>query len=623
MEQPETMLSQRLGEASYRKLAALNNPKLIEFIAEFVELCNPDSVFVAADSEEDRAYVRRKAVQSGEERELATPGHTIHFDSYHDQGRDPANTKYLLPPGIDLGERVRSINKEEGRREVLDYLRDSHRGREAFVRFYTLGPADSAFSVCAVQITDSSYVAHSEDLLYRPGYEQMRRAGPSADFFRFVHTQGRLENAVSAEFDKRRIYIDLEDNIIYSTNTQYAGNTVGLKKLALRLAIRKASREGWLAEHMLIMAVRGPAGRVTYFTGAFPSGCGKTSTAMIPGEAIVGDDIAYLRKIEGEARAVNVENGIFGIIRDVNAEDDPLIWQTLTSPGEVIFSNVLVTEEGTPHWQNDGRPVPDGGINHSGPWWPGKEDEAANAIGVSHWNARYTIRLEYLDNYDPRHNDPDGVPVRGVIYGGRDSDTWVPLTQAFDWAHGIVTMGASLESETTAATIGAEGVRRFDPMSNLDFISIPIGRYIEANLNFAGDLPAPPLVFGVNYFLKGPDGAYLNAPRDKKAWLKWMELRVHDEVGAIQTPVGVIPLYRDLRHIFAEHLGKDYAAEDYVLQFQLRIPEHLAKMDRIESIYRQQVPDAPPALFELLQQQRDRLLAARERCGDYVSPFDF
>jgi len=623
MQKHRAILQQRLSERDCRKLLDLGNPRVEQFVAQFIELCNPSSVFVSTDGEEDRAYVRRRAIETGEERPLAMPEHTVHFDGYHDQGRDPANTKYLLPRGVDLGERVRSVDREEGLREMFGYLRDSMRGKEMLVGFYALGPPGSEFSIPAVQLTDSSYVAHSEDILYRPGYEELRRLGPSAEFFRFVHSAGRLVNGVSADVDKRRVYIDLENNIIYSVNTQYAGNTVGLKKLALRLAIRKAISEGWLAEHMLIVGVHGPGGRVTYFAGAFPSGCGKTSTAMIPGEKIVGDDIAYLRKTGGRVRAVNVENGIFGIIRDVNPRDDPLIWQTLTTPREVIFSNVLVTDDGIPRWHGDGRPAPEHGINHAGEWWPGKEDEASNPIDLSHWNARYTIRLEYLENYDPRHQDPRGVPIGGVVYGGRDSDTWVPVEECFDWAHGIITKGASLESEATAATIGAEGVRRFDPMSNLDFISVPIGRYIRANLEFPADLPQAPKVFGVNYFLKGPDGAYLNSPKDKKVWLKWMELRVHGEVGAVRTPTGLIPLYRDLRHLFRKHLDKEYDADDYTEQFKLRIPEHLGKIERIERIYREQVPDTPAVVFELLEAQRKRLLEVRSYMGDYVSPFDF
>ncbi len=622
MQEELDKLRERMDQESLAKLTALGNLRVEQFVAQFAELCNPDTIFVSTDAAADKAYVRAKATEEGEERKLAMEGHTLHFDSAQDQGRDPANTKYLLRPGVDLGERLRSVDKEQGLAEVMEYLRGSYAGKEMLVCFYTLGPTGSVFSIPAVQITDSRYVAHSEDILYRSGYEQLKSMGPDAEFFRFVHTQGRLENSVSADVDKRRMFIDLDDEIIYSTNTQYAGNTVGPKKLSLRLAVRKASAEGWLAEHMLVMGVKGPGGRTTYFTGAFPSGCGKTSTAMIPGEAVIGDDIAYLRKIDGEVRAVNVENGIFGIIRDVNSKGDPLIWDTLVQPGEVIFSNVLVTDDGVPRWYGDGRPDPESGTNHAGPWQLGKTDDKGAEVPVSHWNARYAIRLEYLDNYDPRHNDPEGVPVKGVVYGGRDSDTWVPVEQAFDWTHGIVTKGASLESETTAAIVGQAGVRRHDPMSNLDFVSIPIGQYILNNVNFVAGLESAPLVFSVNYFIKDADGNYLNALQDKKAWLQWAELRVHGEVDAIETPTGLIPLYEDLARIFAEHLGKDYSREDYAEQFQLRIPEHLAKIERIETIFREQVPDTPDVVYEMLQAQRERLEAAREQHGDYVSPFD-
>ena len=221
---------------------------------------------------------------------------------------------------------------------------------------------------------------------------------------------------------KRRIYIDFIDKKVYSVNNQYAGNSLGLKKLALRLAIYKANHNNWLAEHMLIMGVR-PEGkkRVTYFTGAYPSACGKTSTAMIPGQTIIGDDIAYIKKDEkGNSRAVNIEAGIFGIIKDVNPTDDPIIYKALTTPREVIFSNVLI-HNGKPYWQGMGiEEVPKEGINHSGKWWKNKTDAEGKAIPLSHSNARYTMRISKLDNADPKFNDPVPQKYRGRKNHHRD-----------------------------------------------------------------------------------------------------------------------------------------------------------------------------------------------------------
>jgi len=618
----EEILKDRLTETDLRKLMRLKNPKLHRFVAESVDLCNPDSVFVCTDTPEDIAYVRQLAIASGEETPLATDGHTIHFDGYPDQARDKKNTKYLVPPGMNLGASLNAVAKEEGLAEVLGFLKDSMQGKQVLVRFFCLGPVNSVFSISGVQLTDSAYVGHSEDLLYRSGYEQFERLGDAEDFFRVLHSAGRLENHVSADVDKRRVYIDLEDEIVYSVNTQYAGNTVGFKKLSLRLALRKADREGWLAEHMLLMGVHGPGERTTYFAGAFPSACGKTSTAMLPDETIVGDDLAYFRAINGEARAVNVESGIFGIIRDVNPTDDPVIYDALTKPGEVIFSNVLI-KGGRPYWLGMGCDLPGDGVNHSGQWHEGKQDADDVEIPAAHPNARYTIALAPLSNLDEKWDDPGGVSVGGVIYGGRDSYTWVPVQQSFDWTHGIITIGASIESETTSATLGQEGVRVWQPMSNLDFVSLPLGRYIENNLNFGVALRSPPAVFGVNYFLVGPDGEYLNPMDDKHVWVKWMELRVHGDVDAIRTPSGFIPRYEDLKRLFREVVGRDYPPQDYAVQFRTRIPENLAKLDRIEDIFRTRVHDTPDVVFEVLAAQRRRFEETRAAHGDYVDPGDY
>ncbi len=619
MEKAQEVLKKRLQEEQYNKLVDIKNPGLHRFVAEYVELCNPDEVFVCTDKDEDRMHIRNAATESGEEKSLAVEGHTVHFDGYFDQGRDKENTRFLLPKGVDLGSNINSIERDDGLEELRTIMQNIMRGHTLYVRFFCLGPTDSEFAIPAVQLTDSAYVAHSEDLLYRPGYEELKKTGEKGGFFKFVHSEGALKESVSANIDKRRVYIDIQGDIVYSLNTQYGGNTIGLKKLAMRLAINRASKEGWLTEHMFVVGVHGPQGRVTYFTGAFPSLCGKTSTSMIEGETIVGDDIAYLRKSGEEIRAVNVERGMFGIIQGINPEDDPIIWKVLHKPGEIIFSNILVTEDGSCHWIGKDGEVPSEGINHSGPWQPGKKDGAGKEITPSHPNARFTLNLQLLENLDPEIDSPEGVKVEGIIYGGRDSDTCVPLEEAFSWEHGIITKGASLESETTAATLGKAGVRKWNPMSNLDFLSIPVGKYIEDNVKFGRALENPPLIFSVNYFLKGDDGNFLNEKTDKAVWLRWMELRAHGEVNAIKTPTGYIPQYQDLKVLFKEVLNKDYPKEAYSKQFTIRIPESLAKIERIKEVFGN-ISDTPGIVFSELEEQKGRLLKTREEYGDYVLP---
>jgi len=615
------LLKDKCGAEGYKKLEKLANDKLMKFVSGYAELCDPDSIFVRTDSREDAEYIRRKALENKEERPLATVGHTVHFDGYFDQGRDKGSTKYLLRPDEVLGSDIMSVDREKGFEEIHKLCENAMRGKEMYICFYCLGPTDSKLSISAVQITDSSYVSHSEDILCRSGYGQFLNLKGSGNFFRFVHSAGELENGVSKDSEKRRIYIDLQDEIVYSVNTQYAGNSIGLKKLAMRLAIKCASEEGWLTEHMFIMGVYGrKKRRITYFTGSFPSACGKTATAMLDGEKIIGDDLAYLRNINGRIRAVNVERGIFGIIQDVSEKSDPAIFEALTSPGEVIFSNVLVDRHDNPRWLGDARPEPDSGVNFAGEWAPGRKGPDGNAVLYAHKNARYTIRLRDLKNCDANLDNPEGVEVGGIIYGGRDSDTSAPVIQSFDWAHGILAQAAMIESETTAATLGEEGVRKFNLMANLDFLSIPIGRYIQNNLDIVQGVKKPPLIFHVNYFLRGKDGKYLNGIKDKHVWLKWMELRVHGEAKGIKTPIGHIPKYDDLKALFKDLLGKDYTREDYNEQFKLRIPECIAKIDRIKKIYHAKVFDTPHILMKTLDDQRQRLEDSRSKNGDYPAP---
>lgn len=614
----------------YEKLHVLHNDKVIRIIDEFVKLCKPAKVTVITDSKEDILYVRKKCIEIDEERRLATEGHTVHFDGFvnmenHDQARDKENTRTLVPEGEYASPWINTINRKKGLKEILEYLDGCMEGHECLVRFFCLGPTDSKFSILALQLTDSFYVAHSEDLLYRKGYKEFKKLDGSDDFFYFIHSSGELMGnpPVTKKLDKRRIYIDLEEDRVLSVNNQYAGNSLGLKKLALRLAIHKAENEDWLAEHFFVLGVH-PKGkdRVSYFCGAYPSGCGKTSTAMLPEQTIVGDDIAYIRPWDdGYCHAVNIERGVFGIIKDINPKDDPVIYHTITTPKEVIFSNVLVNG-GKPYWLGMGNEIPKNGFNFSGEWCYGKTDENGFQIPPAHPNARYTVKIEDLENVDPNLHNPEGVPVHAIFYGGRDSDTMPPILESLDWDHGVY-FGTSIESETTAQTLDKTGIRKACPMANLDFIVIPLGKYLKNYSNFGNSLANPPKVFATNYFLKGEDGNYLNGMLDKLVWVMWAEGRTQGEFKAIKTPVGYLPKFKDLKDLFKKYLDKDYTKQDYEKQFCIRVDKILEKIGRVESMFKKE-ENIPEFFWNILNSQQNHLQTLkREKDSSNITPTEF
>jgi phosphoenolpyruvate carboxykinase (GTP) len=417
--------------------------------------------------------------------------------------------------------------------------------------------------------------------------------------------------------------MDTQNNIVYSMNAQYAGNSVGLKKHSMRLAINQSGKEGWLCEHMFLMAAtNNDTRRKTYFAGAFPSACGKTSTAMIPGEEIVGDDIAYFRNIDGEFRAVNVEQGIFGIIRDVNSKDDPLIYENLLKPQEIIFSNVLRGPDNNPYWLGMGVETPGEGDNHSGSgWYEGKKDSNGNEIKLAHSNARFTMRLDYLDNFDREgFENKKGVKVHGVLYGGRDSDTTVPVEEAKNWEEGIVLKAATLESETTSATLGAEGVRKASPMANLDFVSYPLGEYTMNNINFVKGMKDVPKIYQTNYFLKDENGDFINPKTAKVVWLHWAEKRIHGEVGGYETPTGIIPTYEEIADLYKRYMGDEYPRDVYEHQFSFRCDKWLEKLERIKDFYKKMDPDTPQELFDKWSAAEKKIEEAKQKYGNIIRP---
>ncbi len=637
-------IEKRFDATSLKKIVTLKNDALVAFLNKYIEQFNPDSVFVCDGSVKDVDFIRAEAIKNNEEIQL--PGkHTLHYENYADQGRDKGKTRFLLPKGVVLGQTIDTMDHDEGLKEVLGIMKDAMKGRKAYVFFFVLGPADSEFSQMAAQITDSSYVGHAESILYRSGYEAFKK-NPKKPFFKFVHTQGELQTycfklgskeiiyKVSKNMEKKRIYIDLQDETVFTANSQYAGNTVGLKKLAMRLAIQRGSREGWLTEHMFLMDVFGPKGRVSYFTGAFPSMCGKTSTAMLTGEKLVGDDIAYIRNKGGKAFAVNVEKGIFGIIEGVNAKDDPVLFKKLQDKNtEIIFSNVLLKEDMSVYWNDmDKSPPPTCGINYACEYKACMKGPDGADVKPSHKNARFTIAIAALENADTAMLDnKEGAPVAAYIYGGRDVDTSVPIEESFDFDHGVVFQGAFLESETTAATVGKAGVRTINPMSNIDFLSVPLGKYIKMNLDFGAGLKVKPKIYRVNYFLQDEQGKWLNEKTDKAVWLKWAELRAAGEVDALKTPTGLIPKYEDLAKLFKEVHKKEYSKENYAKQFSIRVDKQIERLARLKAYYetedkwiransKDESAYIPAIVFKILADEEKLLAEAKKKHGALVSP---
>jgi phosphoenolpyruvate carboxykinase (GTP) len=345
------------------------------------------------------------------------------------------------------------------------------------------------------------------------------------------------------------------------------------------------------------------------------------------GTDFVGDDLAQLWiSSDGTLRAINPEIGIFGIIQDVNRESDPYLAHCLMEPGsEVIWSNVLVDDALRPRWVGDCGPAPEGGRNWLGAWSPEKKDHEGRPTPISHPNARVTLRILGIQNYNAAAaSDPDGVPVGVVTYSGRDSDTMPPVWAAKTPEAGVV-IGASILSAATATEVGATGVKR-QPWANTAFIPGPLGEYMRAQFEFFGSssLKVVPLIAGLNYFLTreargGTGKGLLGEKRDVIVWLTWLERRLHGEVGAIDTPIGLLPVYEDLARLFGELIEKEYPRELYVMQFSLYLDRIISRIDLQEAAYRleQHVPDI---LFEIYAEQRSGLQMLRRTHGPIVAP---
>jgi len=624
------LFEKSLDSENFSKISAIKQEEVLLKIANSIVMCQPDSIFINTGSDEDRQFIRDLAVKNGEEAKLPMNGHTIHYDLKEEQGRITDRTYYIANQGEDVSSLANKTLRDEALKDIREKMTGIMRGKVMIAGFYMRGPVGSPMSNPAIEITSSAYVAHSAEILYRNAFlhfdNEVKRLG---HFYTNIHSQGKNR---AEDLPNARVYMDRSYQTTYSINCTYAGNTLLLKKGNHRFSVDKAVYENRgleLSEHMFITGIEGPGGRVTWFAGAAPSGCGKTTTAMA-GHYFIGDDLAQLW-IDGKGaiRSINPECGIFGIVEDVNVEGDPKLMALLRNEGtEVIWSNVLIDEKGVPHWTGNGEETPVKGFNFQGPWEKGMVDKNGKPVPVSHPNARATLTSKALANYSPKNEDPEGVITRVFTYSGRDSDTMPPVRAAKNPDHGVV-IGASIVSAATATEVGATGVKRA-PWANAPFIPGALADYMDAQFLFFGNkkiaVEHKPVMAGLNYFLTekargGTSNKLLGEKRDVKVWLAWLERRVYNEVGIIKTPIGEIPVYDDLKKLFRDIIEKDYPESLYIKQFSLYVDNITAMIDLQIKAYGKE-KDIPGRLFEVLNEQRGELQNLRQVFGSVVTPAD-
>ena len=622
------LLADRLTTEQFERMGKISHPEVLLKIANAIAMCQPDQVFINTGSAADQQFIRDLSLKKGEEAPLPMSGHTIHFDLKEEQGRIIDRTFYIANPDEQISSLANRLIRDEALQVVRDGLSGIMRGHTMVVGFYSRGPVGAQASNPAIEITSSAYVSHSAEILYRNTFADFEKeVARQGHFYTNIHSEGlnRPEDLPNA-----RVLMDRSHWTTYSFNCTYAGNTLLLKKGNHRFSVDRSvyeKRGVELSEHMFITGINGPGGRVTWVVGAAPSGCGKTTTAMA-GNHFVGDDLAQMWIAgDGSIRSINPECGIFGIVEDVNWEGDPMLMDCLRKPGtEVIWSNVLIDEKGVPHWTGNGEAPPARGRNFQGPWEKGMQDANGKLVPISHPNSRCTLTSSALANYSAMAEDPQGVETRVITYSGRDSDTMPPVWQARNADEGVV-IGACIVSAATATEVGATGVKRA-PWANAPFIPGALGDYMDAQFTFFGsDRIAPqkrPVMAGLNYFLtheaRGGQGKkLLGEKRDVKVWLAWLERRAHQDVAAIETPIGHIPIYEDLQALFNEIIDKPYLPELYEKQFSLYLEHILARIELQMTAYGKE-QNIPAKLFTVLETQKKELTALKERFGAVVTP---
>jgi len=590
--------------------------KLISWVNEMAALCQPDAVHWCDGSETENRALCNLLVKAGtfiKLDEKKRPGCYLARSHPSDVARVEDRTFICSEDKSAAGPTNNWADPFEMKKTMLERFKGCMKGRTMYVIPFAMGPLDSPICKIGVELTDSAYVAVNMRIMTRMGKQVLDALGASGTFIPCVHsvgaplTKGQKDVSWPCEPDPQKKYIVHfpDEPSIWSYGSGYGGNALlGKKCLALRIASCVAKREGWMAEHMLILCLTSPAGKKSYLAAAFPSACGKTNLAMmqptLPGWKVttLGDDIAWIRiGKDGRLYAMNPETGFFGVAPGTSAKSNP---HALTACAKnSIFTNVVLTPDGDVWWEDMGVPAPAKGID-----WEGNEWTPASGKKGAHANSRFTAPASQCPVIDPDWQNPEGVPLSAILFGGRRPSTIPLVNEAFDWEHGVF-MGSACGSETTAAALGAAGVMRRDPFAMLPFCGYNMADYFAHWLSFVQrtDRAKLPKVYFVNWFRKNGEGKFLwPGYGENSRVLKWICERVEGTGQAHQTAIGNLPAPDAL-----DLNGLNLPADSIRQLLEVNVPGWKNEIADVAANYTKFGNALPAALNAQLEQLRKRI----------------